>query len=129
MPNGSTKSANGILAVLPNAESTEFTFAIAKLALFVSFFPQLVQGPISRFDALAKTLYEEHRFEWKTVSFVPSPQTIKFQLAPCQMPVVNQTANDDTERFPKADKAFAFRVFRVLRTILLMSSLRMFDCY
>jgi len=28
-----------------------------RLALFVSFFPQVVQGPISRFDMLGKTLY------------------------------------------------------------------------
>lgn len=40
-----------------------------KLALFVSFFPQLIQGPISRFDDLAKTLYEPHSFHGKTVSF------------------------------------------------------------
>lgn len=40
-----------------------------KLALFVSFFPQLIQGPISRFDDLSKTLYEKHGFEWRTVSF------------------------------------------------------------
>ena len=40
-----------------------------KLALFVSFFPQLVQGPISRFGDLSKTLYEPHRFERKTVSY------------------------------------------------------------
>ena len=40
-----------------------------KLALFVSFFPQLIQGPISRFDDLAKSLYEPHSFDKKTVSF------------------------------------------------------------
>lgn len=40
-----------------------------KFALFVSFFPQLVQGPISRYNDLAKTLYEEHKFETKTVSY------------------------------------------------------------
>ena len=40
-----------------------------KFALFVSFFPQLVQGPISRYADLSQTLYEEHRFNWKTVSF------------------------------------------------------------
>ena len=40
-----------------------------KLALFVSFFPQLVQGPISRYGDLSKTLYEPHRFERKTVSY------------------------------------------------------------
>lgn len=42
---------------------------IFKLALFVSFFPQMVQGPISRYGDLAKTLYEPHRFERKTVSY------------------------------------------------------------
>ncbi len=35
----------------------------ARLALFVSFFPQLVQGPISRYDALAEQLYAPHAFE------------------------------------------------------------------
>lgn len=42
---------------------------LGKLALFVSFFPQLVQGPISRFDDLSKTLYGGHSFDGKTVSF------------------------------------------------------------
>ncbi|MBD5528369.1 MAG: MBOAT family protein [Lachnospiraceae bacterium] len=36
-----------------------------RLALFVSFFPQLIQGPISRFGDLAQSLYEEHAFEAK----------------------------------------------------------------
>ncbi len=40
-----------------------------KLALFVSFFPQLIQGPISRFDNLAASLFEPHRFQGKTVAF------------------------------------------------------------
>ena len=40
-----------------------------KLALFVSFFPQLVQGPISRFNDLAKSLFEVHYFDPKVVSY------------------------------------------------------------
>jgi D-alanyl-lipoteichoic acid acyltransferase DltB (MBOAT superfamily) len=40
-----------------------------KLALFVSFFPQLVQGPISRYGDLSETLFSEHRFDGKTVTF------------------------------------------------------------
>lgn len=40
-----------------------------KFALFVAFFPQLVQGPISRFQNLAETLYAEHPFDGKKVSF------------------------------------------------------------
>lgn len=39
-----------------------------KYALFVSFFPQLIQGPISRFSDLAQTMYEEHPFDASTVS-------------------------------------------------------------
>lgn len=42
---------------------------VFKFALFVSFFPQLVQGPISRYSDLAKTLYEPHKAELRTISF------------------------------------------------------------
>lgn len=38
-----------------------------KFALFVSFFPQLVQGPISRFKDLSATLYEGHDFDSKVL--------------------------------------------------------------
>lgn len=41
---------------------------VFKFALFVSFFPQLIQGPISRFSDLAATLYEKHGFDWNQVS-------------------------------------------------------------
>lgn len=40
-----------------------------KFALFVSFFPQLIQGPISRFSDLTETLFVEHKFCGKTVSY------------------------------------------------------------
>ncbi|MBR2696519.1 MAG: MBOAT family protein [Parasporobacterium sp.] len=42
---------------------------VFKFALFVSFFPQLVQGPISRFKDLSKTLYEPHPFNRQAVAF------------------------------------------------------------
>lgn len=35
----------------------------AKYLLFVSFFPQLIQGPINRFDALAHQLFETRSFD------------------------------------------------------------------
>ena len=41
----------------------------AKLLLFVSFFPQLIQGPISRFGDLAGQLTEGHSFEAKNLVF------------------------------------------------------------
>lgn len=40
-----------------------------KLLLFVTFFPQMAQGPISRYGELSKTLYEPKRFQRKTVSY------------------------------------------------------------
>jgi D-alanyl-lipoteichoic acid acyltransferase DltB (MBOAT superfamily) len=42
---------------------------IFKFALFVSFFPQLIQGPISRFDDLSKTLFQEHKFNSRNLNF------------------------------------------------------------
>lgn len=35
-----------------------------KFALFVSFFPQIIQGPISIYDQLAHQLYEPHKFDF-----------------------------------------------------------------
>ena len=40
----------------------------AKLALFVSFFPQLIQGPISRFGDLHEQLIGEHKFDLKNLT-------------------------------------------------------------
>ncbi|MCQ4635261.1 MBOAT family protein [Anaerovorax odorimutans] len=40
-----------------------------KFALFVSFFPQIIQGPISRYDQLAGQLYEGHAFSYKNLTF------------------------------------------------------------
>ena len=46
------------------AERNPFRFA-----LFVSFFPQLIQGPISKFTHVAPTMYAPHKFDGKQVSF------------------------------------------------------------
>ena len=43
-----------------------------RLALFVSFFPQLIQGPISRHSDLAPQLFEEHRFDGGVLFSGPS---------------------------------------------------------
>lgn len=40
---------------------------LCRYALFVSFFPQIIQGPISRFDELSGQLFEEHSFEWMQI--------------------------------------------------------------
>lgn len=40
---------------------------VFKYALFVSFFPQMVQGPISRFNNLGKQLEESHDFSFENI--------------------------------------------------------------
>ncbi len=40
---------------------------ILKFALFVSFFPQIMQGPIGRFNKLAVQLYENHSFDLRRI--------------------------------------------------------------
>lgn len=35
-----------------------------RFLLFVSFFPQLLQGPINRYDAMKKSLFSEHSLSW-----------------------------------------------------------------
>ncbi len=42
---------------------------ILKLALFISFFPQIIQGPISKHKQLASQLTEGHKFEFKNIQF------------------------------------------------------------
>lgn len=41
---------------------------LAKFALFVSFFPQIIQGPIARHDQLAAQLYEGHKFRYENLA-------------------------------------------------------------
>ena len=42
---------------------------VLRLSLFVSFFPQLAQGPIGRYDRLAPQLYAHHDFEWENIRY------------------------------------------------------------
>ncbi len=42
---------------------------ILRVALFTSFFPLLIQGPISRFGDLKQTLFDEHKADFKQISF------------------------------------------------------------
>jgi D-alanyl-lipoteichoic acid acyltransferase DltB (MBOAT superfamily) len=36
---------------------------IGKLALFTAFFPQVIQGPLSRYDTIGQTLFAPHKFD------------------------------------------------------------------
>lgn len=43
--------------------------SLPRFLLFVSFFPQLIQGPISRYDEFSQQLYENHKFSYTTVKY------------------------------------------------------------
>lgn len=47
-----------------NREKVEAEKNFAKIALFVCYFPQIIQGPISFYDQLAHQLYEPHSFDF-----------------------------------------------------------------
>ena len=59
-----TFQSTGYLLDVYNGKATPERH-FAKFLLFVSFFPQLLQGPIGRFDALAGQLAEPHDFDAK----------------------------------------------------------------
>lgn len=40
---------------------------LGHMALFVSYFPQLIQGPITRFDTMREQFFEERRFDWQNI--------------------------------------------------------------
>ena len=48
-------------------EKTKPETNIARFALFVSFFPQIIQGPIAVYDDLAKQLYVGHKFDIENI--------------------------------------------------------------
>ncbi|MBQ1437754.1 MAG: MBOAT family protein [Ruminococcus sp.] len=50
-------------------EKTEAQHNPFKLLLFVSFFPQIVQGPISIYDQLANQLFEPHDFNFTRMKY------------------------------------------------------------
>ncbi len=40
-----------------------------KVLLFTSYFPQMVQGPISKYSELAPELFKEHRLDWHNIKY------------------------------------------------------------
>jgi len=42
---------------------------IGKFALFVSFFPSIIQGPINRYDDVGRQLTEPHRFSYENLTY------------------------------------------------------------
>ena len=40
-----------------------------KVLLFTCYFPQLVQGPISKYSELAPELFKEHKLDWRNIKF------------------------------------------------------------
>ena len=73
----------------------------AKLALFVSFFPQIVQGPIAIYDDLAHQLFEGHDLKFENLKF--GFQLIlwglikKMVIADRAAPILNQILENKVE--------------------------------
>lgn len=80
-------------------EKTAAQKSLPKYMLFISFFPQLVQGPISRYADLSQTLYAEHPFNRREVSFGIQRMLWgyfkKLVIADAILPAVETLASDD----------------------------------
>lgn len=50
-------------------EKTDAEHNFGKVLLFTSFFPQITQGPISRYEQLSKELFKEHFFSYRNYSY------------------------------------------------------------
>ncbi len=68
-----------------------------KFLLYITFFPQVVQGPINRWDALGKQLFEEHKFD---------PENIRSGLQLITWGMLKKTLVADTLRI-FVDNVFA----------------------
>lgn len=42
--------------------------SFGKVALFLAFFPHIVEGPIARFDLVADQMYEGHKFSYENMT-------------------------------------------------------------
>lgn len=77
---------------------------IFKFALFVSFFPQLVAGPIERFSHLQRQLFAEHRFSYKLIQhggrLILYGLFIKMCIADNLSPIVDQIFDQQDEASP-----------------------------
>lgn len=79
--------------------------SLLKLSLFVSFFPQLIQGPISRFDQMSEQFSTNHRFCRKEFFFGLERMLwgyAKKLLVADRLAKVVLTVAGDTERFTGA---------------------------
>lgn len=82
-------------------EKYEADTNLAKFALFTSFFPQLIQGPIPRYDHLAHQLYEGHSFSY--VNLAHGAQLMlwgffkKLVIADRALVLVNQVFNNPSD--------------------------------
>lgn len=61
------KSLGYVIDVYRGKEKAERN--ILKFALFISYFPAIIQGPIDRYKDLAHQLYEPHVFDYRRVTF------------------------------------------------------------
>jgi len=73
---------------------------IAKLALFISFFPQIMQGPIGRYDHLGHQLFSPHKFSYKMftngIKLMGWGFFKKLLIADILSPYIGRILNDDS---------------------------------
>lgn len=90
-----------------------------KFLLFVSWFPQLLQGPINRFETLSKDLFSHHRFEYnafrKSGILLLLGMVKKYALADMLVDCVNlmlQNIDETTPGFVHLVSMFTYTIWQ-----------------
>ncbi len=83
--------------------------------LFVSFFPQLIQGPIGRFDQLRPQLMGEHRASWegckRSMLLIAFGLMKKFAIANVLSPAIAVLLDDNVRTIPGSAVVFAILMY------------------
>ncbi len=83
--------------------------------LFVSFFPQLIQGPIGRFDQLSQQLMGEHRASWegwkRSMLLIAFGLMKKYAIANVLSPAISVLLDDNVRTIPGSAVVFAILMY------------------
>lgn len=88
-----------------------------KMLLYLCWFPQLIQGPINRYDTLKETLYGEYRLhapQFRTAVYLFLFGAVKkYAIADLLAPIVNACLNNNSAQYPGSYLLFGAFLFAV----------------